>query len=1056
MKTKHLALDFDPPKQFEESQSYDYVRILKGISSTSNGGRALFIVDHMPSEDLESGKIFSGTTGQVFLNQLTYLESNYKLSTTIEDWNFLVVSFNMFKSYDLTDGQKADADISFAERIQEIICDYKPDYVLTFGPKPFRALNDKKIEYASGNYQNWYGVTIPTTAKHGKKKHRFTHVPNLSYETLLNPRTVTQASYLLGYQARCMLPLFQGGMKYAIPKVTVGKKRNWTLTYVTKMADVRKIIKRAVKERYVAIDTEATSLNIIKNTILSIQLSFDGNEAFVIPIYHRDSPFKGKELREMVTLLRDYFEENDNEFQIYTNAKFDLNLMRYQFGIRSYKANLWDIQAGQFAFDENLKFLATVVGKGYYSLANLSMQYGCTAYLDAEFGKEMRNTISDVDFDWTVQEYSGLDVIVPFRIFKQQIKIAKEIGFDKYRSIVSDQISDQLHTFSILESTGAYADIEYLFKLNLPNSPINQEIINVEKEFLTNPAVEEANDLICADDGVPEQGLFGAVSVSKFDLSKDEHKQILFFDVLGLKPLKESEKIRPNGKKAGKLDKDFQSAYKDIPIVSAYTKLGKAYKLRNAYVRSLLKLWGTSEDFKADQSIRPTYNYLRIVTGRTSASDPNLQQIPSRSEMGKLIKRILIARPGRLIIKVDYSAHEVRGWSIISGDKIVADVFERGADLRKRYRTVPDPWVKHLIAIEGDVHKINASYFFGVPIMEVTKQIRDSVKAVIFGLIYQQGDKGLAKSTGREVEDIVKIKGQFLDRFPVGYKWFDKIKKHSHEHYYVESPLGRRRHLWGYLIPDSHREANNVHNACDRRSVNSPVQGLGSDFMMTAIRLLDRMKYDYWKANGGEYPDFKLNVSVHDSVTVDCPYEWMFLAFDMIERSMTSAVVEVYRQRHGFVCTSVPEIDFEIGASEKDVKSWDFSYDHARSLIKKGLETKRDELGEHDLDVDKVLDEIMEDQYDQMSTWMKKQVWANDIKIRSRSKVNPLTNSDKKSIKDWFKELPNNIKLWAAYEAEEAAKKEAADKLAAKGIRPKVKIKISRALLRGALKRLRA
>ena len=1048
-KPKFIALDFDPPEQFADMQTYDGVRLLKSVSKSAKGGKALIVLDHMPTEDLRSGKIFTSTEGELFLNQMQYLEDTFPVKTTLDDWSFLVISYNMFKTYDKGEQFKEDADAAFAERMREIIVSYKPDYVLTFGKAPFKALNNEKIQFSKDHYEHWYGVEIPTKVKYDGKKHSFIHLPNVSYHTVLNPMHIAGSSYTLGYMARWMLPWLNKGMRYKIDEVTCGKKRNWDLVYVTKVKQLEKILKRMKRAKKVAVDTETENLNRIKNKILTVQLSCDGQKAYVIPIYHRDSPFTPKELRRVSEMLKDYFEDNSNKYQIYTNAKFDLNVMRSNFGIRSYAANVWDIQAGEFANDENAKSLLNVTGAGYYNLANLTMQYGCQVYHEVSFGKEMRATIADVDLDENVQEYAGLDVIVPFRIAEKQMLRANDIKYAKYESMVSEQISDQIHAFSILETTGAGADIDYLFKLNLPNSPINEEIRNVEREFMNSPEVKAANKLICQDDNVPKMGLMGKVEVTKFDMSKSEHKQILFFDVMKLKPLKEGEQLRENGKKTGKLDKDFQAAYADIPLVALYSKLGKAYKLKNAYVNSLLKLWGESEDFKHDRSIRPTYGYLGVVTGRTSASDPNLQQVPSRSEMGKLIKRILIARRNRLLIKVDYSAHEVRGWSIISGDQGVADVFEQGRKLRHRFRTVPDPWIEHRVEAEGDVHKINAAYFFGIPnVMDVTKSVRNAVKTVIFGLIYQQGDKGLAKSTGRDVKEIAEIKGKFLTRFPVGLKWFDKIKKFAHENFFVESPVGRRRHLWGLMLPESHREANMVHAACDRRAVNSPVQGFGSDLMMSAIRILDRMKFEYWKANG-EYPDFDMNVSVHDSLTVDCDYKWIFLALDMIERAMTSAVVEVVQKRHeGFEFTSVPEIDFEIGASEKDVQGWNFSYMQLHKLIKDGLIVKRDELGEKDLDVDATTDSIMHDQYHLMSEWMKKQLWANDIKIRSMDKVNPLTNKDKKNVKEWLAELPKNIKTFEKYKAEEAAKKAAA----AAGEGAPKKIKISKSLLKNALK----
>lgn len=1018
----------DLPANFDSvTETYEHVRALD-ITSDNAKVRVMLVLDHVPAEDLNSGKLCFGPTGELLMNMFEYLQNTFPIKFSLEEMDLRVINFNLFRTYGKTEAFQAEAEEFFGSVMKEKIVDYAPDYVITFGPKPFKHLNDDKIIFAKGNYQNWYGVTIETTLKHKKNKVTFQHIPNISLNSVLNGKTIRSSSYLLGYVSRCMLPAFQGGMRYKIKDPGYGENRDYELIYVDTLSKLDRALKECRKAKYVAIDTEAENLNRIVNMMQTLQLAPSAKRCYVIPIFHRDSPFTPKEIKKVKARVREYLEENDNEFQIYTNAKYDLNLMKSTFKVRCYKANVWDIQAGEFGIDENMKVLSSVVGKGYYNLLNLSMQYGTDVYHRIPFGKEARATISEVDLDENVQEYAALDCIVPFRIFLKQIQKAKDMRYDLYRSLVGAQISDQIHAFSVLESTGAYADIDYLFKLNLPNSPINQVIADTEREFLSLPEVKEAGRRISEDDNVPKFGLMGAVELDRFDLSKYEHKQVLFFDVLKLVPIKESDKVRANGTKAGKIDKEFQEKYKDNKVVELFTTLNKAYKLRNAYVKSLLTLWGTSADFKHDRHIRPSYSYLDVVTGRSSASDPNLQQVPSRSELGKHIKRILASRPGRILVKCDYSAHEVRGWSIISGDVGVADVFEQGAKLRRRFRLVPDKWIHHLIDVEGDVHKINASYFFGLPISEITKDIRNAVKTVIFGLIYQQGDEGLAKSTKRKVEEIVKIKKQFLDRFPVGYKWFDKIKKFAKKNFFVESPVGRRRNLWGYLIPRSFPGVFSVHSACDRRAVNSPVQGFGSDLMMSAIRQFDLMKYEYFKEHG-VYPDIELSVSVHDSLTVSVAYEWFWLAVDFIERAMTSAVVARVQSRHkGFEFTSTPEIDMEIGATERDVISWDRSFEALNDILEKSLKIKRDELGDK-IDIAAVKHQMLEGQYNIMPEWMKKQLWANDIKIETMDKINPLSDSEKRLAEKWRAELKPNLKKWLAHEKTKVVKDATSSKI---------------------------
>lgn len=986
-------------------------------------GRILFVIDHLPKEDIESGEILSGHTDSTFhaLADLAY--DYYKADHAIEDFDYMVVNYNCCKTYGMPDDWQREANAEFGKRLSCLIDEYEPDIVHTFGREPHYFLNAEKIMDAKDNFQNFFGVPVKTTTRYNKRSTTFMHVASLSLNNILNPKgDVTNTSNLLGYVARNMIVTLDGGeLRHRIPFISNAKKRNYNIHLVDTVDKVKKCLKLMASKPYVAVDTETESLARVTNKIQTVQFCCDGKNAYTIPIYHKDTPFTGDELKLISRLLRKYFEtKNRNVYQIYANAQFDLNVMRSGFGIRYYKADIWDVQAGEFALDENSKFIHSVTGKGYYNLGNLTMQYGCDSYYTIKFGKENRATISQVDLDDDVVEYCSLDVIIPWHIMHKQWERAKDIDYKLYKEVVGKQISDQIHTFSCLESTGAYADIEYLFKLQLPNSPINSEIAKLEALIYTSPEVELVNKQIADGKNTPKTGLFGKVETAKaFDLSKEEHKQILFFDILELEPTGIStKKKRDNGKPLGKIDKQFQNTYKDThELVKAFAELQKAYKLRNAYVKSLLRLWASNADFKSDRRIRPNYSYQKVVTGRTSASDPNLQQIPSRSVLGKQIKRLFGSRPGKLLIKVDYSAHEVRGWSIISGDKGVADLFQTGADLRERFRLVPDPWIAERLDLEGDVHKLNASYFFGIDInlKEKIKEVRNSVKTVIFGLIYQQGDKGLAQGSGQTVEVIRDLKKRFLDRFPIGLKWFDKIKNFARKNLFVESPLGRRRHLWSLLLPKDYPEHGFVTSSQERRAVNSPVQGFGSDLMMIGIRNLNRMMYEHFE-DTGHYPDMHLSVSVHDSVTVECGYEDVWLALDLIERALTTEVVKQVEDRYGFEFISTPEIDFEIGATEKHVEQWDFSYEHMKKLVRDTLEAQKNEMN-YDIDSEEAYSTIMDTQYSTMSDWMKKQLWSNKIRIPSMGK-DPRTSKEKKLISGYLRELPDNIKKMERMKAE--------------------------------------
>ena len=1022
MATQRMSLPIKVPKEFRDVDPYK-VDCLR-LKCTKPKARVMVIIDHIPQEDLRSGALLSGGHGSTLARVMNYCCKAFDCCTsTLDELDILFVNWNCWKTYDMSEARRDESDNVFADRIHDLAAEYGPDYIVTCGPVPFKKLAPKALELSKGEPIGWLGNTLPMEIGGNQVK----LIPNLSLNTLLNPKNISTMAYLLGYFARNFLPIFCGGkMPFRIPTIRTGKKRNFNIIVPKTLKEFHAMMKVIRNAPRVAVDTETDGLNRVNVNLLTIQFCADGKNAYVLPFLHNDSPFNKKELEEIRATLQEYFEDkNKNKVQVFVNAKFDLNIIRNCIGVRSFRANVWDCIAGEFVLDENLKIVSSITGHWYYRLANIAMQYGCRAYLTAEFGKENRAMIKDVPLDDKVCEYAALDVVIPWHILEQQQAKAASLGYEKYISVVSEQVSDQIHAFSTLEYTGAATDVDYLFELSLPDSPINKLLYDTVDKFKDMPEVVRADKLLKKRNNIPSEGLLGAVKDRLFKLSVREHLQTLFFDVMKLEPETTSDKVRANGKQEGKIDKAFQAKHESHPVMKMFTSISKLHKLRNAYVKSLIRLFGDNDDFRTTRRLRPTYNYDKIVTGRSSASDPNLQQVPSRGDMAKYIKRLFISTVGHVIFKVDFSAHEVRGWSIISGDKEVAEAFAVGARLRKRYRLVPDKYIAKRLEYEGDVHKINAAFFFGIDILDVVKSIRNAVKTVVFGLIYQQGDEGLARSTGRPVEEIGSIKAQFLGRFPVGYKWFDQMKSFVRKHLYVESPLGRRRNLFAFLLDETLPGARSTISRSERQSVNSPVQGFGSDLMMTAIRLMERRCFDHWKKTG-VWPGMRFSVSVHDSLSVEVAYEWFWFASTVIEECMTVAVREEMERRHNMEFTSEPEIDFEIGGAESTVESWDWSFEHALELLKESLIFKRDVLKDAtltDKEIARILDHARHEQYEHMPVWMKEQVWANNIDVRTKGTKNPMDLETRRAAKQYRSEFKANAKALAEILAKEEAAK---------------------------------
>lgn len=967
----YVSYEHEFSSAYSSNQNYNYVNLAKHRKKGAQ--KILLVLDYMPTEDLKTGRLLSGVTGQLLKNILKVSNNFYKEESKLNDFDWLAVTYNAFKTAGETDIFKAGAKEQFKKRIDTIIVEYKPDIVITFGPEPYKALNGTRVEAYGGKLHHLFGVLTDIEVATSGKKHKCKHIPTLSLNSLLNDIGRGNEIALSGYVARNLANALHTELKYAVPKL------NYKTILVDTIPKFKKMLSNLADKKYVCIDTETENLNRRVNKMLTIQFASSTDKAYVLPFLHKDSTFTSNELQYIAKKLRSFFESKNNNYQhIFANAKFDLTVIRNNCGVRYFKTDVWDIFAGEFCLDENLKCLSSMTGHYYYSLLNVSMQYGCTAYYDAEFGKDKRKTIATVDLDAPLLEYCSLDVIVPLHIARLQKQRAKDIGYEKYELMVGKQLSDMSHMFSTWEYNGCPTDIDYLFYLKTRNSPIRQHIEEVKVELAQTKGVKKANAILSKRKGVPTVGLLGTSDVQLFDISKQDHQQLLFFEVLRLKPL-EKGKENAKGVAKYKIDKKFQKKYADVKEVALYTKLQKGKKLYNAYVKSFIKQWGIDEDMRFDRHIRPNFGFLDVVTGRTSAQKPSLHQVPSRGELGKHIKRLFKVENGRIMIKVDYSAHEVRCWSLFTGDKTVAKLFDHGLELRNTFRLKPVDELLTRVKLEGDVHKINAAYFFGVPIEKVDDDLRGAVKAVIFGLIYQQGLKGLSASTGQKLEVIEDLVAKFKVKHPVGVKWFEEIKAFARANLYVESPLGRRRHTWGFLMPkDATSNANSAISRNERQSVNSPIQGMGSDFLIIGARNVERLKHEHFEKTG-HYPDFYQANSVHDSIIFSCAYEDLWLATRLIEEGLTSEVAKVVEERYGMEFIVPLEIDFEVGNNERDVKKWTGSVAQMLELVKVCVKERQTE--DPKFDAKAVYKHIATKQYAEMPDWAKRQVWNCGIKM---------------------------------------------------------------------------
>jgi DNA polymerase-1 len=273
------------------------------------------------------------------------------------------------------------------------------------------------------------------------------------------------------------------------------------------------------------------------------------------------------------------------------------------------------------------------------------------------------------------------------------------------------------------------------------------------------------------------------------------------------------------------------------PVVERILRHRELSKLLSTYVQAI-----QAEINPATGRVHTSYNQTGTVTGRISSSDPNLQNIPTRTDEGRRIRRAFVAAPGMCLLSVDYSQIELRLAAHMADDPGMIEAFRRGED----------------------IHAATAAAVYGVPLAEVTSAMRRHAKAVNFGLLYGQSAFGLTRSTDLTLSEAEAFIRTYFERFAGIRVFMEELKATAARSGYVETLLGRRRYF-PELAPASKLDAN-ARNRAEREAINSPVQGSAADIIKIAmIRLPDTLR----KAG----VDARMILQVHDELVFECPAE---------------------------------------------------------------------------------------------------------------------------------------------------------------------------------------
>ncbi len=350
-----------------------------------------------------------------------------------------------------------------------------------------------------------------------------------------------------------------------------------------------------------------------------------------------------------------------------------------------------------------------------------------------------------------------------------------------------------------LSATGITLDTAYLKEQSTAS---HQELVKLESEIHTYAGVD-------------------------FNLNSPKQLGEVLFDKLGLKP--KNQKRTAGGQRSTK-ESELEKLQTTHPIIPAILRYRELQKLVSTYIDTLPTLVGK------DGKIRTTFSQTGTVTGRVASRDPNLQNIPIRTEEGRAIRRAFVAEPGFTLVSIDYSQIELRIAAILSEDHKLIDIFRRGED----------------------VHTGVAVRVFCVDANAVTSEMRRKAKIINFGILYGMGVNALRQNLGAETsrEEAQSFYTAYFQTFTRLAEYLEETKQYARQHGYTETLFGRRRHF-----PGIRSNAPFIRAQAERMAINAPIQGTAADVMRVAM-----IEVNHYLDKTKKHDAVRMLLQVHDEL----------------------------------------------------------------------------------------------------------------------------------------------------------------------------------------------
>jgi DNA polymerase-1 len=563
-------------------------------------------------------------------------------------------------------------------------------------------------------------------------------------------------------------------------------------------SELKKLLAKLMGVKEIAIDTETSSTEALTTKLVGISLSWKIGEAYYIDFTALHNTKAFSEFKEFL---------KGKSKKIGHNIKFDSTALQTA-----------DCHLSNIYFDTMIGAYLLQPGERRLKLDGLAFsEFGHEMIpIESLLGKKGQQQLTmDKLPAGQVFEYACEDADYTFRLYQ---KLKKELAQNQLTKLFTEIEMPLVEILGYMEKNGIKIDKAYLAKLN---TKANTDIALLEKEIFK-LADEEFN--------IASPLQLKKILFEKLNISTE-----------GLKKIKTGISTA-----AGQLEK-MRGLHPIIDLISDYRELAK---LRSTYIEALPKLINPNT-----QRVHTSFNQTIAATGRLSSSDPNIQNIPIRTPLGKKVRGAFISESGKVLLSADYSQIELRVVAHLSQDKRMIEAFQK----------------------KQDIHRATAAFIFNTTFEKVDSDMRRKAKEVNFGVLYGMSAFGLAERTGisrYEAKD-------FIDRY---FQTYRRVKEFTEETIalaksqgYVETLFGRKRYL-----PEINSEIALVRNAAQRAAINLPVQGTSADIIKLAMIAI-------YKKISCTQPDIKMLLQVHDELVFEVPKEKATEAAELIKQEMEAA-----------------------------------------------------------------------------------------------------------------------------------------------------------------------